>query len=492
MTIEKEFKSHPRLQHAIVIGGSLAGMLSARVLSEYFERVTIIERDLLPDSPGQRKGVPQARHLHALLLRGLQIVEELFPGIRSQMVEAGAVEIDTARDLAWLTPAGWGRRFGSDFIGLSFSRNLLDWMIRKRMRSIANIEIVENSDVMGLLSAGDRIVTGIRLARRGVTGASVLETMQADLVVDASGRNSRAGDWLVEIGCPRPEEKVVNSFLGYASRIYRIPQGFRADWSGVFLQASPPDQPRTGILLPIEGDRWMVTVSGGGRDYPPIEEHGFIEFIRSLPSQFIYDSIKAAEPISPVVGYRSTENRRRHFEKLSRIPDGLVITGDAVCAFNPVYGQGMTTAAMGALLLEDCLNNQLARSPRSPLSGLGTIFQKKLAKLNEAPWLLATGEDCRYRGTIGGQRNFKTKLMHGYVDRVIAMTTRSESGRRMWLRVFHMLSGPELLFHPSVVLKVLIGLFRRPSGQAFVKKDSNSSTRTLRPGSTGELKTQAS
>lgn len=435
--------------HAVVIGGSMAGLLAGRVLADHFDRVTIIERDRYPEGPEPRQGVPQARHLHVLLMRGRMIMERLFPGVSDELLAAGAQLIDPAADLAWLTPAGWGFRFQSGLQMLTFTRDLLDWIVRRRLVAFADVQFIEGCDVTGLTAnAANDCVTGVSLRFRHRLGAA--EELQADLVVDASGRTSKAPQWLQSLGYEPPEESVVNAHLGYASRTHQIPEGWQAGWKGVFVQAAPPEKTRAAVLFPIEGNRWLVTFGGGDRDYPPQDETGFLNYARSLPTPLIHDAIKNAQPLSSISGYRATENRMRHYERMSRRPDRFIIIGDGACAFNPVYGQGMTTAALGVTALDQCLRKQ-----GGDLSGLARRFQRKLAAINAAPWMLATNEDYRYRGAEGGDPTRVTRLTRRYMDRVIHLTTESASVRLTFLEAQQMLKKPSVVFQPGIVLRVL-------------------------------------
>ncbi|HKP87230.1 MAG TPA: FAD-dependent monooxygenase, partial [Blastocatellia bacterium] len=356
--LEKDESATAARRHAIVIGGSMAGLFAGRVLADYFDRVTIIERDLFAQTPEPRKGVPQSRHLHALLTRGQTILEQFFPGILNELAEADALVYDLAREIAWHTPAGWGIRFKSNLGILACSRDLLEWTTRRRVAALPRVRFLEEGDVTGLVTNDDcSRVVGARVRSRhtdeGQPGDEAL--LCADLVVDASGRGSRAPQWLKAIGYAAPEESVINAFLGYASRVYERPAASHPGWNGAYIQAAPPEHTRGGIVFPIEGNRWMLTLIGLGRDYPPTDEAGFLEFARSLRTSALYDAIKDARPLTPIVSHRGTENRLRHYERLPRLPEGFVLVGDSVCAFNPVYGQGMTMAALGALTLSESL-----------------------------------------------------------------------------------------------------------------------------------------
>jgi 2-polyprenyl-6-methoxyphenol hydroxylase-like FAD-dependent oxidoreductase len=449
-----------RSGHALVIGGSMAGLLAARVLSERFGRVTIVERDHFAQGPEFRKGVPQSRHLHAFLMRGRLISERLFPGLEEELEEAGAALLDIATDGEWLTPAGFSPHFRSGLPLLMCSRDLLEWTVRKRVAALPQVDFLQKTDVTGLMPTPDgKAVASVKVRfRDGGEGTRSEELLRADLVVDASGRNSNASKWLEALGYAPPEETYINAHLGYASRTYERPERLDQDWKGIYVQAAPPEVTRGGVLTPLEGNRWMVTLYGLGGDYPPTDEEGFMDFARSLRTSMLYEAIKDAEPISDISGYRDTANRRRHYEKLARQPNNFLVTGDAACAFNPVYGQGMTTAALGAEALEECLRESYQGGN---LTGLSKRFQKKLSKINAGPWLMATGEDFRVCGVEGGKAAFATRLTHRYMDRVIALSLHDIEVRRTFLEVFHMLKPPTTLFGPSIVAKVLRGVTRR-------------------------------
>jgi 2-polyprenyl-6-methoxyphenol hydroxylase-like FAD-dependent oxidoreductase len=441
--------------HALVLGGSLAGLMAARVLRDHYDRVTVIERDTYPTTPAPRRGVPQANHVHGLMVRGRLILEELFPGLQDEMVADGAPLLDLANEIAWLTPKGWGTRFESDLRVLSFTRPLLDHHVRKRMASEHRVQILENTEVVRLLSdKGNKGVKGAIIRTRHDESRNAPELhLSADLVVDATGRGSQAKRWLTELGHTPPAETVVDAHIGYASRFYRVPANFRSDWRCLILQAAPPDRKRGGIIFLVEGDRWLITLIGGGHDHPPTTEEGFLEFARSLESPLIYESIRNAEPLTPILGFKGTENRLRHFDRAGSLPENFIALGDSVCAFNPVYGQGMTIAAIGAITLRDCLqerkNGELGSTPFT------VEFQRRLAKVNEAPWMMATSQDLRYRETIGASASVKTRFMHWYMDSVLRLASFDVQTREVLLRVFAMLIEPSALFQPRILLSSL-------------------------------------
>lgn len=310
-------------RHAVVIGGSLAGLLSARALAKHFSRVTVIERDSYPAQAVVRTGVPQAHHVHALLLRGLQIIESEFPRIREQFCRHDATLLDSAADFSWFTPAGWAPRFQSGLPFLAASRALVEHMVRCRVAAIPNVEFRENAAAVRLhASENRRKILGVYVQSRDA--AAPLSLVTADLTIDASGRSSAAPEWLASFGYQRPPESVVDGYLGYASRIFRRQQWFPGNRQASFSQARPPQLCRMGFALPVEGERWMVTLGGGGRDYPPTGEKEFTEFARSLPNPNIYHVITTSEPLSAIRSYRTMQNRFRHYEKI-RMPAGFLV-----------------------------------------------------------------------------------------------------------------------------------------------------------------------
>ena len=444
-------------RHAVVLGGSLAGMLAARVLADHFERVTLIERDAYTETCEARRGTPQANHVHGLLVRGRQILEDLFPGLQDEMIAAGAPVVDMANEIAWFTRAGWGVRFPSDLKVLAFTRPLLDLHVRRRLAGNANVEILDNTDVLSLQPASkvNRLAGVLICPRTADADRKVARALTADLVVDATGRASRAPRWLNDLGYDAPEEVIIDAGLGYSSRLYRIPENFDGDWQCAFVQSAPPERKHGAILFRVEGNRWLVTLTGGGGDHPPSDEAGFLEFVRRLPVSTIYDAIRDAEPLTPIKTHRATQNRLRRYERAKVLPENFLLLGDAVCAFNPVYGQGMTTASLGALTLRNCLRQQ-----DGSFNELSRRFQKQLAKVISAPWLMATGEDYRYHETVGAAPTAMTRFMHRYMDQVLLLATRSIPVRSVLMRAFNLLIPPTALFRPRVLFRVLINVLK--------------------------------
>ncbi len=460
------YNSSQSMRHAIVIGGSIAGLLAARVLTDHFEQVTIVERDCLPQKPEFRNGVPQAHHFHLLLGRGLNILEQMFPKLGANLTAAGAVELDWGEDSLLLGSAGWYPRFRSELKTITCSRNLLEWSVRCRLVALRRVNFVQGHDVTGLLVGSNNAdVTGVRIRERS---SGKMEELRAELVVDASGRNSSAPKWLEAIGYSAPLETKIDSFLGYATRIYSRPPGFQADWQSVYLLPKPPEVSQVAALYPLEGDRWVVSLAGAARNYPPTNEAGFLDFARSLRSPIIFEAIKDAKPLSPIYGYRNTQNRLRHYERMTSLPEGFVALGDAVCAFNPVYGQGITNAARGALVLNECLLAQSRQQGGNGLKGLARCFQRRLAKVNAGPWLQATALDFRYPTTQGGRPDWKIRVVQWYIDQLNSVSLNHPTVHLASLKVLNRLEPSGILLQPGIVAQVLHHVLTGNLGKRFI------------------------
>lgn len=453
--------STPGYRHAVIIGGSMAGLISARVLSQHFAQVTLIDRDHFSERAEYRKGVPQARHAHQLFVRGLQSLEQLFPGLSDQLRAAGAVPINLANDLRWHVFGQTRVRFESALSILSLSRPLLESTIYQRVAELPNVRLLPRTEVLGLeTDAGGAAVAGLRV--RPVGGDHRLgetSTLPADLVVDASGRESRSEQWLRALGFPAPEEVVVSSRPGYASRVYRRPVDFPEEVKAIVIQQTPPDQPRGAIILPMEHGLWQVSAVGMGGDHPPTDDAGFLAFLRSLPSPMISEAVRKAEPVSPIYGYRSGETRQRSFHTLPRYLEGFVALGDSVYAFNPVYGQGMTVAALSAELLGACLAEQRALPEADRLAGLAQRFQTRLAEICAGAWLLASGEDRRWASAEQqAQLDPAEQLSQRYVEQLIKASLTNPALTEVFFGVMQMIEPPTQFFRPDVVLQVFATL----------------------------------
>jgi 2-polyprenyl-6-methoxyphenol hydroxylase-like FAD-dependent oxidoreductase len=430
-------------ERAVVLGASMAGLLAARVLADSYRQVTVIDRDQLPETPMHRRGVPHGRHAHALLTGGQQALEELFPGLTAELIAHGAPAGDMLANGRWYLNGHRLRQAHSGLVALSPSRPLLEGQIRARVRALPNVALLDSRDIVGLAATPDGCrVTGARVLRRAGGGE---ELLGADLVVDASGRGSRTPTWLQELGYARPSEEQVRIGLGYATRTYRLPPDTLHGDVGL-VQAATPQHPRSGVLLLLEEDRWMVTLGGRRGDYPPTDPDGFLAFARSLRFPDIYESIRGAEPLDDPVAFRFPASVRYRYERLDRFPDGLLAVGDAVCSFNPVYGQGMSVAALEALTLRRHLKDGTEPQPRH--------FFRDLAGVVDVPWDIAVGGDLAFPG-VQGSRTLKVRLVNAYLARLHVAAADDASLASAFLRVAGLVAPPQSLLRPGIAVRVL-------------------------------------
>ena len=431
---------------AVVVGASIAGLLSGRVLTSHFKRVIILDRDELPNSPQARRGVPQSVQPHVLLTKGYRLLEEFFPGIGQQLHHNGVLKIDWATEFKHYSAGHWGlaAEQPSDLVSVTCSRYLLEWTIRQELGKLAGLEILPQSKVTALLyDRHQNRIAGVRLQSA--------RTIKADLVVDASGRSSQASQWLAAIGTPSPPETVVNPGLGYATRRYQLPPDLQPDWKVMLISQTPPHDTRLGYLARIENDELIATLGGYGRDFPPLDDRGFLEFAQSLAQPDFYRAIVDAVPTSPIYAHRATVNRRRDYNRI-QLPGGFIAIGDAVCALCPVYGQGMSVSALGAKTLETWLDKS------SPSKLDNNRFQRQLAKTNSFHWTLATSQDARFPTTVGGKQNQPGtigKLMSSYMNKLVSKSTTKPELHLIFLEIAHLLRSPLYLYHPAVVWRVL-------------------------------------
>ncbi|HJQ48344.1 MAG TPA: FAD-dependent oxidoreductase [Amycolatopsis sp.] len=418
------------MRQAVVLGASIAGLLSARVLSEAFDRVLIVERDTLAGA-APRRGVPQARHLHGLMERGRQIIETLYPGMTEELTAQGAPTTEVLRKSRWYLS---GLRVYPTDTGLTTllaSRPLLEHGIRERTLALPGVELLAEQAAAGLLG-GPRI-TGVRLA-----GGTELP---ADLVVDATGRGSRAPDWLAELGHARPEADIIEVDLGYSSRTYRRkPEHLDGDL-GVVVSTMPGF--RGGGAITLEGDRWHVTLAGMLGDHPPTGHEEFERFAATLPVSDVHSIVRDAEPLDDPVPHRFRGSLRRRYEKISAPPQGFLAIGDAVCSFNPLYAQGMTVAAQQVLALRDCLPHP------DPVR-----FYRRAAEVVDIAWAMSTGSDLRYPG-VEGPRSLRSRIISAYSARAQVAAHHDPLVARTFMRVANLTIPATALLEPAIVARVL-------------------------------------
>ena len=435
-------------QQAIVLGGSISGLLTARVLADHFARVIVIERDLLPTDHSFRKGAPQARHLHVLLARGEQIMTKLLPGLGDRLDQAGAPTFDLGEEAFAAIGGKVVAMQTSGVLSRSISRVRLEAEVRSMVKQIANIEFREQTEVLRLLGNYDQSkVVGVAVRQRG-SGHGVQE-ISADFVVDATGRRSKAPIWLEKMGYAQPEETIINATVGYATRVFQPRDGFNPDWRVVAIPPEYPYKTRGGGIQRQEDGTVIMTLLGTAGDLPPTDEASFIEFAGDVHPIFV-ETLNQCDPITSIVGYRKLENQWRRFDKLERMPDRFAVIGDAFCAFNPIYGQGMSAAAMEAVQLGDFLTKA-----QGDLDGVAQRFIRSMPSVVSSAWMLATGEDLRWPTTTGEPDSFMVRMAPWLSAKIQLSLPYSPEVFQAFVEVQNLLKGSERFFRPWTFAAIL-------------------------------------
>jgi 2-polyprenyl-6-methoxyphenol hydroxylase-like FAD-dependent oxidoreductase len=427
----------------------MAGLLAARVISDHASEVTIIERDDLPDGPEPRKGVPQGRHAHALLASGGQVLDTLFPGILKDLVASGAVTMSPEHGRMW--QRGGFRLLPPQIdLPIMMTRPFLESAVRQRVLAVPNVSVVKGA------------ATGICVSERRADGlmatiAGSDERLDAELVVDASGRGSQASRWLGNHGFAVPATAEIRIDVGYASRLFRrsgrIPEG--AFFAAVGDAASGG---RTAGAFQVEGERYLVSLGGYHGDHPPTDEDGFRAFAASLPTDDVADLIASEEPLGEIVAHRFPSNQWRHFEKAKPHPARFVALGDAVASFNPVYGQGMSVAALEADVLATCITSYGLSAEALPAA-----FYRRAAKVINNPWTIAAGADFQFPQTTGPKPPF-IDVFNGYSDRLLRAAQADPVVATTFFNVGNLTASPASLMTPAMIVRVMRASRRSANG----------------------------
>jgi len=430
--------------HAVVLGGGIAGLFAARVLADFYHRVTVVDRDRLLGVSGPRRAVSQGRHIHGLLARGQQILEDLFPGFTRELASAGVPTRDFGQSLGWHFNGRQIQKVPTDLVCISAGRWRLEEEIRERVATRPEVTFAEVTDVVGLRAAPDGSrVTGVRVQDHD--GAGEARWLDADLVVDATGRGTRTPRWLREMGFPEVEQEQVRVDLTYTTCDYAAPLPVDPIGDGIaIISVATPGNPRGATFARLP-DRYSVSLNGLLGDRPPTDPAGFLEYARSLPVPSIFESVRAAQPLAAPVSFHFPSSIRRRYEKMSRLPEGLVALGDAACVFNPIYAQGMTVAAIGAVVLRTHLR-------RGPVSS--RAYFRDLARAVDGPWAMSAGGDLGFPG-VRGRRTLKVRMGNRFMPRLQAAATSDAVVSRAFMRVAGLVDPPTALMGLPLLSRVL-------------------------------------
>lgn len=444
--------------HAVVVGCSIAGMLTARALSEFFERVTVLDRDAQPEARAHRPGVAQSRHLHLLLRAGQNVLESVFPCLEADLVAAGSVTIRVGYDVINVVPRGeWPRR-DLGFTNHAQSRPLLEHCVRRRLSQVPNVELRWGCRVGGVLSdTGKQRVTGV-----SYHDDHGRHDLAADLVVDAAGRQARSLEWLSALGYTLPNETRIEVDIGYASTTFAIQPG-RLPSRGVGITPDSGSSRRGALLEEIEGGRWWVSTGGRFGDYPPTDLAGFRSFLKSLTSPMIYDAIADLEPLEPIAGFRYPASIRRRFEKLDAFPEGLLVLGDALCTFNPVYGQGMSSAALQVDALRALMQKTIEEG-RS-FDGLWRAYFPVASNVVSTPWVQAGNADFAYPQTIG-VRPANLEATQAYGRALTELAFEDPDVHKLVFEVMQLIRSRDAFRDPALIARIMPLVGRAESNAA--------------------------
>ncbi len=438
-------------RRAVVIGGSLAGLLAARVLHEHFDEVWLLDRHPLPADDEPRRATPHTRHTHALLARGRQAIEALFPGIGDTWTAAGGLLGDVGSEAAFYAGRRRFMQAPADAQGLCLGRGAIEGALRRRVLALPRLRAVTGIDVQGLAGRlqADRI-DGLRWRAADGEARGPAAMLRAALVVDASGRGSRLPKWLAELGHATPDEQEVQVDIRYATAyLKRAPH--HAPGLEAVITAATADHPVPSVLLSQEGERWVVTLGGYGDDAPPLDRAGFIaRAVRSAPPE-LAAVVQDAEFLCEPFGYRFPHSQRRFYERLRHLPEGVIAIGDSICSFNPVFGQGMSVAACEAQALQAAL--------AGGESGLARRYFRAAARIIDIAWQTAVGADLAIP-SVQGERPLAVRVINAYVAKVFDAAQHDAVVAVAFQRVSHLLAEPPSLMRPAIMLRVLRAAWR--------------------------------
>jgi 2-polyprenyl-6-methoxyphenol hydroxylase-like FAD-dependent oxidoreductase len=436
-------------QRAVVVGAGMAGLPAARALADYFEEVVVLERDSLPLHVSHRGGTPQARHTHGLLRGGQNALGNLLPGFEADLARAGAVPLRVGLDLRLERPGfdPFPKR-DLDLIAYAASRPLIEFTVRRHVEEQARITIREHCRAREVVASPNAVmVTGVRFEN----GDGRSETLAADLVIEASGRGNLTFGFLESIGRARPEETAIGVDITYATAVFANPDEAPSDWKAVATFDSPAEGGLGGIMLPLERNRWIVTLVGRHGEKPPADRDGFLSYAQRLRTPTIYDAIKEADLLVEIARFGFPASVRRYFDRLEEFPRGLLPFGDAICRFNPVYGQGMSVAAQEACLLRQLLQER-AGEPDA-LTGLAAAFFTEAAALIETPWTLAAIPDFAHPEAKGERPEDLAQALQ-FSEALFQLAAEDPAVHKLLFEVLHLLKPRSALNDPDLTERV--------------------------------------
>ena len=431
---------------AVVLGGSLGGLFAARVLADAYDEVVVVDRDALDGVDEPRRGCPQGRHISGLLTRGQMAIESMYPGITQELFADGVPQGDLAGTVRWYVRGRRLRQQNAGMLCVGASRPMLESHVRDRTLALGNVRFAERHDILGLATTPDRTkITGVRVQNLDADKGE--EIIDADLVVDASGRGSRTPIWLEDLGYPRVKEDRKKIGLGYVSQHYRLRTApYQGDLS--INGVAYPKRPRGILFARTDGDRAEMTTYGILGDHPPTDREGLLAFIKSLQIPEVYEAIVQAEPLDEPVAFRFPTTLRRRYEDMDRFPDGLLVVGDAVTCFNPVYAGGMTVAALSALTIRDHLHSGAAPQPLQ-------YFRDLARDVIDPPWQMTHNVDLSFPG-VEGERPLSLKLEQKFMTLVQTAAARDSRVTAGYMRVAGQVEHPKTLMRPKFLLRVLL------------------------------------
>lgn len=431
---------------AVVLGGSIAGLFAARVLADAYDEVRIVDRDVLVGADGPRRHAPQGRHINGLLARGQQVMEELFPGITAELVEFGAPIGDLSGSVRWYFGGRRLKQRNGNLVTVAASRPVLERHICERVQAIPNVVFDERHDIIGLeATPGGGRVTGVQVQRHGDDTARVI---RADLVVDATGRGSRTPVWLEQLGYARVREDRKKVDLVYVTQHFRLRAGADPFQGDVAINpVAYPGVERGAVFVLTDGGRLELTTYGLRGHHPPTGQAAFHQWLKTLAVRDVYDAIQHADPLDEPVAFRFPTTNRRRYELMERFPDGLLVTGDAVTCFNPVYAQGQSVAALSALIMSRHLHTGADPVPLE-------YFRELAREVIDPPWEMTNTVDLSFP-QVDGDRPLRVRLAQRYLRLVQRAATRDGAVTTAYMRAAGLVDSPTALMRPDMVLRVL-------------------------------------